>query len=467
MNFTRLLVLTLLLSPAAAARAEGLFDTAFGTDGYSMHGFLPGAAGGEFSDADVGVVACSGPQGSLVAAGLASFSTRIVTLWLTPQGLLDVRFSADGKESFALPAGTKHHVVGACQPDGKLLIAYNLLRSNDPVRPNHFINVVRIDPFSGLPDAGFGNGGTITIDLQLRAGGQGIVGQRPAGLSIGRNGDVVLVGNYSRETVDAVRGSSFRDHGFALRLSTNGSIAQTALSHTFDQAPTGYVAADVDADEQLRAVGTTADGNGFAGMAISHLDYTTLQEIATLQTDLPVEYRPLAARMLDADTLAIAAVREPGTPVLVLHRGTAQPLYFGDLPAPLDDEAARIVGGQIAPAPGGGLIFAARVALPNATFDNSAYFAKVLGVDADDRPVLDTRFGRGGSVTITREVPLACIGPPILSLARFTFWNGAIAGVGAMDAHCETPDIDIDYAVFRLEAAPLLRDGFETRPTWP
>ena len=83
---------------------------------------------------------------------------RVVTMFLTPGGELDTTIGFGGKQSFALPPGSKTDVRGLCQADGKPVLVYNLARSADPARPHHEMHLLRIDPATGLPDAGFGNG---------------------------------------------------------------------------------------------------------------------------------------------------------------------------------------------------------------------------------------------------------------------------------------------------------------------
>ena len=437
------------LLAAGTAAAEGRLERGFGVDGFAVEGFQPAASGGDLADADIAIAGCSGPQGSLIVTGLASNTTRIVTIWLTPQGELDTRFSDDGKASFALPAGPHRAAIGLCQADGKPVIAYSqqFLPPDAPASEN--IHLVRIDAATGLPDAGFG-GGSVVVDAGDELGAH--TQETPASLTVGSEGDVLLAGSVLGAT---------REHGFVARVRANGQVAAVGMAPA-EAGVTRLAAVGLTASGALRVFGNALDDRGEPHDVVQlFMGYDTLHVSESGRWLVPAgqRYRVWSGRPLDATRMALA-VSHNDAPALLIAEPAISSWRVVPLPRPTIAGQPAITGlMQLAPSGDGGLIVAHSAGLTSA-LPHAVQIAKLTG-SASGQTVLDPRFGDGGSTLVTWPRPAGCGGPAVLALTRFTFWRGALAVASVVDSSCSS-DPDFDYAVFRLDA-PLFRDGFDAR----
>ena len=454
MGIARILGLAAALAAGPLA-AEGRLDTGFGEQGWVVEGFQPDPAGGPVADADVGIVACGAGPARLVATGLASRLTRVVTMFLTPGGELDTTVGFGGKQSFPLPSSAINDVRGLCQADGKPVLAYNLARSADPERPHHEIHVLRIDPATGLPDASFGNGGTLRIDLDLEFGAT--ITQRPLALAAGPEGEVILMGSFEQERRQPADkgGTSLRyEAGFVMRITPDGSIGAAASSYDAGSSARRYLGGGV-ANGRLRAAGSAGETlTTPARVMESEFTWPDLQRFAdTVHPDAPLAVA-FSARVVDSQ-LAVAASIDGAPAALVWRSDGPQRVYR--LPVPrIEGVPATIRNAQVA-ALADGLYYAGSVSRGEAPSE-AFYAGKLIGSAGGAR--IDGRFGDGG-MTLSRPVT-RCATPPLLGFSRFTFWNGALTAVGVFDSACTPGDSDYDYAVVRLESA-LFADGLEDR----
>ena len=125
----------------ARMNANGALDTTFATAGIATVDF-----GGD----DFGLAMARQANGRIVIAGRSSTAGAVVAR-LRTTGQLDPDFGTDGKLVVGL--GSVNAVL--VQPDRKIVVAGNAMNQDT-------MTVTRLNP-NGLPDGGFGNGGTATI----------------------------------------------------------------------------------------------------------------------------------------------------------------------------------------------------------------------------------------------------------------------------------------------------------------
>lgn len=457
------IVLIAALAGAGHAAAEGRLDPGFGNAGFAIEGFQAAPGGGEGADGDIAIVSCAGPQGSLIVSGIASGGTRVVTMWLTPAGVLDTRFSDDGKASFALPAGRKGTAVGLCQPDGKPVIAYDNDPSGSPDALDDALHLVRIDATTGLADAGFG-GGDVVLDIGAHE--SHAARQTPIALSPGLNGDLLLAGTWTRDTrvptqtaSPQAKGSQVTQHGFIARFTPAGALgALHAQASGFRMA--SFATAGVGADGRVRALGNAVgDDGGATSLGRTLFEYATLEPRESGRWTVAGAFRPWFGRMLDGETLAVALTHD-GAPALLLAGNAFDRWRLVPLPRPVLDGQPAVTGlMQVSGTADGGLLVAHAATLPN-QYSRAVQFVKLRGTESGGVEP-DPRFGRAGTTLVRRPKPAGCGGPEVLAFARFTFWNGTPAVAATVNANCNDV-LALDYAAFRLEGE-LFADDFETR----
>lgn len=447
----RTIIFTLALLLAQGAAAEGRFDDGFAEDGFAVHGFQPAPVPG--GTRDMALAGCAGPSGSLMVSGLASGFARIVTLWLTPAGALDTAFSSDGKESFTLPLTFSYSPVATCLPDGDIVIAH-LRSAGAPAEGD--LQLVRVDAQTGLPDPGFGGG---TVTLLISSGLPGATQPEPTALVPGRNGDLLLAGTYR----DAMPGGPAGgvERGFVARVTANGGLAALHGSANLDPGIVSYAALGVPADGSVQAIGQARNGDALPlQLARAMLSYASLAPVYGERYAAPAGLTVDSARMLDEDTLVLAA-RDGFDRRLVFAEAALADWRIVSLPPLRSPAGATLIAGrsQLAPAPGGGLLLATQVNL-GVIHPDAVVVTKLVGAE-DGAPVADPTFGDGGSTLVQRAGDQGCGAREILEFRRFTLWRGAVTVVGGTNAGCAN-DEDIDYAVFRL-GDRLFGDRFEAR----
>jgi hypothetical protein len=280
-------------------------DSTFGGDGVLPLGFEP--VGDAAHNGDVALVACAGPQGTLIVAGRASNDRRIGVAWLTENGRLDTRFGTGGRQSIELPAPYMIDAVGACTPDGKPVIAYGVGIAGG----ERDLRVLRIDPHSGRPDPTFGSGGTVAIDLDAYATDLGR-DEHPVGLNLGNDGDMLLTGGYRYGANDAQQG------GFVLRLTAAGGVAAHYLSHRAQPTLHTFSVAVPFDDGRIWAIAHSESG-GTPTALVVRLHGATLAHQSTRSSSLGDHIRAYSGQRVLDSTMAIAAAEGPERkPVLII-----------------------------------------------------------------------------------------------------------------------------------------------------
>lgn len=421
----------------------GPFDPRFGEGGVAAYGFQP-VAGNIADEASVG---CPGPNGSFVVSGSASSGRRIVTVRLRPDGSLDTDFSGDGKESFDLVADRGAAAPAVCQPNGDPV----MVRIATAAGGEQNLRLVRVKRDTGLPDAGFGNGGVVDLDLDLYISGLGQA-EVPMGLNVLANGDLVVSGYVS------LAGSGFTG-GFVALLDAAGGVRAAR------QVDCWHVTSTLEnPDGALWSFGSS--GGGACRIT---LDRDTLAPGLRVTHELGPTLRAGAARMVREGTVAMAAVvRNPDAsyrPLLMVFRGDAvTPLA---LPSPALQGTALGMSDAVGTSgvhilPGGRVLFAGTARDPATGGDNGLYFAMMQVGRAPGQDQLESAFGNGG-MQVGRFQPdtTACNNEkPRQLLYRTTAWLGRPAFVGMVDGDCLDGSGD-NYLVGRVETGYLFADSFD------
>ena len=442
----RFLLAAILLASALAAPSlsahTGPFDPAFGEGGLAAYAFQP-VAGNQADEASVG---CAGPNGSFVVSGAASSGRRFVTVRLRPDGSYDTGFSGDGKESFDLVTDPGSYAPAVCQPNGDPV----MVRIVTAAGGEQHMRVVRIKRDTGLPDAGFGNGGVVDLDLDLHMAGLGQA-EVPMGLNVLGNGDLVISGYAS------LAGTGIS--GFVALLDASGAVRTAQLVQCWQVATTLENPAG-----SLWTFGST--GNGACRIT---LDRDTLAPGLRVTQDIGSTVRPGAARAVRGGTVAMAAaVAAPGgyhRPMLMVFRGDAvTPLA---LPAPVlqgtalgMSDAVGVQGVQILP--GGRVLYAGTSRDLASGFDDGLYFAMMrIGRESGDDQ-LESAFGNGGMQVgrFQPDTPACNAAAPRQLLYRVTAWLGRPAFVGKVNTNCLDGSGE-NYLVGRVETDYLFADGMD------
>jgi hypothetical protein len=450
----RLRFLFALAAFSVAPFAEAEIDRQFGTDGSVRLGFQPQHAAPD-ADSDWAIAACGRNGGPLMVVGLASGRRRIVTAWLTAAGELDVRYSVDGKESFTLHQGESRIFVpiGACLPDGDVLLAYEVAPATFPVElADGAVHLRRIDADSGLPDPGFGDNGLLVLDLDSHATSPLAAEETPRGLNPGLEGEWLLTGSYE---VPGPAESSTRFRSWVARIGASGDLRRVALLG--EQEPDlrrAMAAMPADDGSLWVAARRHVDGEPDA-LDVLRLDPVSLASMTPrLRGFGDFVFVERGTRLPDGSFALAGLSRSNGAPVVI--RVDASRVDALTLPRP--DGALRVDGGQVAFLPGGDLFFAGR-AMNSSGQGYAAYYARIGNTGAGLRPVAS--FGSGGSLLRQEGGGPGCTATtPRQEMYRFTFWNGQPTSVGLINVSCNPDDPDNDYHVLRLKQ-PLLRHGFE------
>jgi hypothetical protein len=427
-----------LVCHAGATRAAGEIDRRFGSGGMTRLALQPV----DGQSHDVGVVACPRPDGSLFAAGPASGGQRIVSAWFDERGALDLRYSGDGKASFAIGPGVPYSSRGLCLPDGGALIIAEMV----DLQGEGALHLWRLDTATGELDPGYGDAGLRVLDLDAYAGDLAQF-ETPRSLSSGRGGDVLLGGAYS------LGSQNDRNAGFLARIDAQGTVRAVSLAHQWNPQW-----------EQLGPAGVAADGTLWSGAvrggvpvtgALLRLDYDTLAYRDTLHAQISIDFTPVQAVMLDGATMALAGVRQGGKPLVALLRaGTLQVLQ-----PPLPAGYSTVQNVQIAALPGAQLLFAG-AAKDAGDRMRSMAFAR-LRIAPDLSLQADPSFGDGGAWGSAFPAPAACAGHDTEEVfRRFTYWKGRPTAIGAVDTACPGGAQDFDWMLLRLDLERVFRDGF-------
>jgi hypothetical protein len=420
------------------AQAAGEIDRRFGDAGTVRLALQPV----DGQSHDVGVVACARPDGTLFAAGLASGGARIVSAWFTERGALDLRYSDDGKTSFAIGPGVPYTSRGVCLPDSGALIIAEMVDAQG----EGSLHLWRLDTTTGQLDPDYGVAGLRVLDLDDHASDLGQY-ETPRSLSPGRDGDVLLGGVYS------LGSQNDRNAGFLARIDARGTVRAVSLAHQWNPQW-----------EQLGPTGVAADGMLWSGAvrsgvpvtgALLRLDYDTLAYRDTLHAQISVDFTPVQAVMLGGETMALAGVRRGGKPlVALLQAGTLQVVQ-----PPLPAGYATVQNVQIAALPGARLLFAG--AAKDADDRMRAMAFARLRIAPDSSLQVDPSFGDGGAWGSVFPPPAACAGHDTEEVfRRFTYWKGRPTAIGAVDVACPGSAQDFDWLLLRLDLERVFRDGF-------
>lgn len=437
-----------------AALAPGLhaqqLDPGFGERGRVLVGFGDGPSN---HSAD-GVVACAGPNGSLLVSGLVG--DRIVTARLRENGTLDSGFSDDGRQEFALPVADtgNRERVGACQPDGNLLLALAIRGRDD----DQNLLLVRVLGATGLPDPQFGTGGFVQLNLDAYSP-ELADRETPLGLSVSADGTIDLAGSVEHQPSAAAR-------GFIVRVRADGSIRAARVLNDSGLLSFSLTSA-AESDGELWAIGSASVSGGPQTFIHYRLDPDTLAVRSRLAGGTSL-LRVGRGRWVAAGVFAAVAHRSegpgPDVPVLLIARSTE----IAALPLPVPAAVGGVQGelihqehdGDVIPLPEGGVLASYTVDIgSNGASGRGLHSVRVL-LSADglnDR--VDRSFGAAGRFSLRHALP--CAADAGLRHRRSTLWNGRVTWVGsALAAGCPV-DARHDFWVVRLQPLHQFRDGFE------
>ena len=179
----------------ARLKANGAFDTTFGTGGIATV---------DFGATEFGEAMARQADGRIVVAGRSSFGGAVVAR-LRATGVLDPDFGADGRVT--LPGGGSLDAV-LVQPDRNIVVAGNASGSAT-------MTVTRLKPDGSL-DTTFGSGGTTSVAFGSLANPLGGAARRP-------DGKVVIAGyTQDGEDVAVARLNDQRHAGRDLRHRREG-----------------------------------------------------------------------------------------------------------------------------------------------------------------------------------------------------------------------------------------------------
>lgn len=433
---------------AATGAAFAQPDPGFGQDGAVTLGFQPVGSGASAS-ADIAYVACAGPSGSLMVSGRASGGRRIVTAWLDDRGVLDTRFSGDGKESITLHDGERvvAFAVGLCMADGDALLAFEMY---DSATLEGDIQLLRIDAASGLGDPAFGVGGRRVLDLdQYAAAPIGGI-ETPLAINFGVDGELLLSGSFEPA---APYSPSANEFPFVARIgAADGALRAVQLLVDAQRGYRRAVAAMPAEDGTVWLATVERSGDVPNGLSVLRLDPASLAPRDVLLRRYGNDYFGERGVRLPDGRFAIAGHRRTaGIPFVAIIDATGATAV--ELPEPAGAE--RVVALQVAPLADGDLLLGGWAVGPE-NRGLGAWFARVARLgNAALLPV--TGFGSGGSTLLQAAGPTCAA--PSQSALRFTLWRGRPTAVGGLDASCGSGS-DVDYLVLR-QLAPAFGDGFE------
>jgi len=440
-----LLLVALAAVVPRSAPASIALDPRFGSDGSVTLGFDP--VGTSPDTSDQGIVSCAGPLGSLISAGLASGGQRVVVTWLTEAGVLDTRFSVDGKETIPIVDGRAYIATGLCLPSGKILLVYSRFDPDVATAPDWLV-FVRIDPATGLPDPAFGDAGQRLIDVGSLSAGVNLVRVIRA-LGVTPQGDLLAVGYHA--PVDAPARS-----GLILKLSADGDVLARNVQTVYSDSIVWYA-----------AVGTTQDGTIWIGGTrrlpsearlgfVLRVDADSFNVIDVPYPQLDGDFAISGGRMLGGDRMLISGRRHTSKKPLVAIV-TSDHAQVLELPVPsLSGGAPGTIVGiqefptQVAQMDNGDVLFAGSAT--EGSFDRGVYLAQ-LSLGSGSLLRLDM-----GGVSVLRALPAGCAGRGS-AFRRFTLWAGRPTVIGSTSTTCGAPE-NVDYLIQRVELS-LFEDSFE------
>jgi len=182
---------------------SGVLDTTFGTQGITRSNF-----GNVYAICNSIAIQ---PNGRIIAAGSATndSTTQVAVARYTLNGILDSTFNGTGLVTTVVDSSDDEGYAVAIQPDGKLVVA-GAAYNNDS--SNYDFAVVRYDS-TGVPDASFGNNGSVTTNLLGS-------GNFAYGVALQNNGQIVAAGRTFNSNTNA--------YMFGLvRYNSNGTLDNT------------------------------------------------------------------------------------------------------------------------------------------------------------------------------------------------------------------------------------------------
>lgn len=412
-------------------------DRSFGEAGFAMFGFQP-SPGVPNGGNDRAILACSGPAGTLLVSGIASADRRIVTIRITETGELDgPDFGVDGKASFPITGGLASGATGVCQPDGKLVLAYE---AYDPVSGEGNLRIVRIDPNTGMPDTSFGTSGTAAIDLDHYGLNLGVL-ENPTALSISQTGDLYL-GGYT--AVDPA--GPYSEHkGFLARVDGQGIVQAVRLEQQLQGSISNMSSAVLSPDGNLWVAATHFPSGGTHNTRILQMNPVTLELVdgGLLIAQLGTGIYPMRGALRPDGSFVLSGQRGHHS-VIATVRGSAHQLL--ELPFSMN-------ASQAAQLPDGSLLLGGA--------DESGFGFVRVREASNGRLGVDVAYGSGGRAGGPIPARPAC--PTQRSsntFGRFTLWRGRPTVVGATDRSCDASQFELDYVIHRLHA-PGFGSGFE------
>ena len=243
----------------------GVPDPTFGTNGKVVAGAVCGQTTGEF-DAVAAL-----PDGSVAAGGVTdtgSSTRRPMLARFTPAGTLDAGFGTNG---IVRPGSVLERVAGiVVDASGRVVVAG---RTNTNISD---ITVIRYTPY-GLPDAAFGTGGNVQVDVAGGSHGRGlalttdggVLAVGAAGLSASVNLGLVRLGGGAGTPTDPAAGAA----GLSLGAFPNPAAGRLSVRYTLPQAGTARLSLT---DVLGREVAVLLDGGAPAGDGEAALDTSRL-----------------------------------------------------------------------------------------------------------------------------------------------------------------------------------------------
>lgn len=452
----RIACLFALLPILMSVDASAEIDPRFGVAGSVRLGFQPQYVGVN-ADRDRAFAACGVGSGPLMVVGLASDDRRIVTAWLTEDGELDVRYSADGKESFTLHQGESliFNPVGTCLPDGDVLLAYEVAPNTQPSSDAEGnIHLRRIDAATGLPDPGFGNAGLRVLDLDMHASTPIGTQETVRSINPGLNGEWLLGGTYS---TDPSGPSADAQAAWVARIGPNGEVRRVALLRQPEPLLRLAVAVVPGSDGSLWLAGRSHAVGSPASLEVIRLDPDSLLPLAPsrLRGSFEGMFPERGVRLPDGSLAVVGRTVSSAAMSMIV---TVSPTQDRSLVLPLPPAAFYAIEHQVAALPGGDLLVAGRL-LDAGNRGYATLFTR-LGLEGNTLRRIPS-FGNDGSLLLQASGDAACNDAfPEQNFIRFTYWHNQPTAVGAINTHCGADDPDVDYHVQRLKQ-PLLRHGFD------
>ncbi|HEV8230928.1 MAG TPA: delta-60 repeat domain-containing protein [Thermoanaerobaculia bacterium] len=226
--------------------SDGSLDNSFDGDGKATTDFSGGG--------DIAYGVAIQPDGKIVAAGVTNqlaTSADVALARYNADGSLDMSFGTGGRVQTDVFGEGEVAFALALQPDGKILVAGLLTRTNSPTADDSLL--IRYGP-SGVPDPAFGSGGVVITDFRERGNGAGALTLQP-------DGKIVVAGGAADPLAPG--------QNFAIaRYRSNGT-----LDPDFDGD--GRKTTDLPGfDESVRAVAVQSDGKIVAAGFAANPDFT-------------------------------------------------------------------------------------------------------------------------------------------------------------------------------------------------